>query len=220
MAALEKRTVEVLKQLDQVEAQKIDIESENHRLRAATKSHESVLLKQLDGYESGGFVRAAVTGAVLNDVDPRNIFYVYEVTVEMGSFRYVLPRRYKQFAKVHDELTAGWKSGMEPLPEFPPTTYFKNVSPQFADQRKAALSNWLEALTSGDRPDQEPLVDFLELSSVYQIFDSMTKQAAHLSSELDRQVPALAKDTSPSVDPLDRDFEAAQQKMPTFGKKD
>jgi len=42
--------------------------------------------------------------------------------------------------EVHDELKAL-------LPEFPPMAYFKNGSPQFADQRKAALSGWLEALT-------------------------------------------------------------------------
>ena len=147
VATLEKRTVEVLKRLDQIEAQKLDVESENGRLRAATKDHETVLTKQLHGYEAGGFVHAAVTGAVLNDVDPRNVYYVYEVTVRIGPFTYALPRRYKQFAKVHDDLTSGWRQGMKALPEFPPTTYFKNVSPQFADQRKAALSGWLEALT-------------------------------------------------------------------------
>lgn len=159
VAHLEKRMVELLKQLDQVEAQKVDIESENDRLRVATKGHENVLLKQLDGYESGGFVRASVTAAVLNDMDPRNVYYIYEVTVEIGPFRYALPRRYKQFAKVHDDLTGSWKQGMKTLPDFPPTTYFKNVSPQFAEHRRTALSNWLEALTSGDRPDQvAPLI--------------------------------------------------------------
>lgn len=67
--------------------------------------------------------------------------------------------------------------------------------------------------------DKEPLIDFLELSSVYQIFDSMSNQAAHLSAELNRQVPTLAG-SGPAVDPLDRDFEAAAaSKLPTFGKK-
>ena len=45
-------------------------------------------------------VHASVTNAMLVDSNPRNIYYVYEVTVRIGPFSYTLARRYKQFASL------------------------------------------------------------------------------------------------------------------------